>query len=189
MCAYYTFIYSQYISLMIFYIKLFIMFSVYIYVTHKNICDSCRFSLLSFILSFLPLLFLSQSLVFVAVVFIVFIILLLVCQYSASCLIVFSASFVSCSRCYWVFFFVCNCAIIATDCWSVYWTCLWSVISVSFSVAFSFSFLFAFSSLFSFSARCSFTARFSSLLSSTCVVRSVPFSFSFPCCYSLFCYA
>ena len=66
------------------------MFSVYIYVTHKNICDSCRFSLLSFVLSFLPLLFLSQSLVFVAVVFIVFIILLLVCQYSASCLIVFS---------------------------------------------------------------------------------------------------
>ena len=80
------------------------MFSVYIYVTHKNICDSCRFSLLSFVLSFLPLLFLSQSLVFVAVVFIVFIILLLVCQYSASCLIVFSASFVSCSRCYWDFF-------------------------------------------------------------------------------------
>ena len=108
-----------YISLMIFYIKLFIMFSVYIYVTHKNICDSCRFSLLSFILSFLPLLFLSQSLLFVAVVFIVFIILLLVCQYSASCLIVFSASFVSCSRCYWVFFFVCNYAIIATDCWYV----------------------------------------------------------------------
>ena len=84
------FIYSQYISLIIFYIEIFIMFSVYI-------CDSCRFSLLSFILAFLPLLFLSQSLVFVAIVFIVFIILLLFCQYSASYFIVFSVSFVSCS--------------------------------------------------------------------------------------------
>ena len=104
------------------------MFSVYI-------CDSCRFSLLSFILSFLPLLFLSQSLVFVAIVFIIFIILLLVCQYSASCFIVFSASFVSGSWCYWVFFFVCNYAIIAAVCWSVPWTCLWSVFSVSVSLS------------------------------------------------------
>ena len=117
-------------SLIIFYIEIFIMFSVYI-------CDSCRFSLLSFILAFLPLLFLSQSLVFVAIVFIVFIILLLFCQYSASYFIVFSVSFVSCSWCYWVFFFVCNYAIIATDCWSVPWTCLWSVVSVSVSVSVS----------------------------------------------------
>ena len=47
---------------------------------------------------------LSKSSIRSAVVFIVFIILVLVCQYSASCLIVFSASFVSCSRCYWDFF-------------------------------------------------------------------------------------
>jgi hypothetical protein len=44
------------------------VFSVYI-------CDSCRFSLLSFSRSFLPLLFLSQCLVFVAVVFIILVIL------------------------------------------------------------------------------------------------------------------
>ena len=155
-------------SLIIFYIEIFIMFSVYI-------CDSCRFSLLSFILAFLPLLFLSQSLVFVTIVFIVFIILLLFCQYSASYFIVFSVSFVSCSWCYWVFFFVCNYAIIATDCWSVPWTCLWSVVSVSvsfsffsrfsFSSRFSVSSLFSFASLFSFSSRCSFTSRYFSLLS------------------------
>ena len=75
--------------------------------------------------SFSPLFFLSQSLVFVTVVFIILgrcslpvhvVFLLLVCQYSAYCLIVFSFSFVSCSWCYWVFFFVCNYAVIATDC-------------------------------------------------------------------------
>ena len=164
------------------------MFSVYI-------CDSCRFSLLSFILAFLPLLFLSQSLVFVTIVFIVFIILLLFCQYSASYFIVFSVSFVSCSWCYWVFFFVCNYAIIATDCWSVPWTCLCSVVSVSvpvsvscssrfsFSSRFSVSSLFSFASLFSFSSRCSFASRFSSLLSTTYFIRSVSssLSFFFPC--------
>jgi hypothetical protein len=77
------FLHSIYFSYDILYKTFYNVFSVYI-------CDSCRFSLLPFILSFLPLLFLSQSLVFVAVVFIVFIILLLVCQYSASCRIVFS---------------------------------------------------------------------------------------------------
>ena len=67
--------------------------------------------------SFSPLFFLSQGLVFVTVVFIILgrcslplhvVFLLLVCQYSAYCIIVFSFSFVSCSWCYWVFFFVCN---------------------------------------------------------------------------------
>ena len=109
------------------------MFSVYI-------CDVCMwFSLLSF----LTVLSLSQCLIFVAVVFVVFIVLLLVCQYSASCLIVFSFSFVSYSWCYWVFFFVCNYAIIAAVCWSVPWTCLWSVFSVSVSVSVSFAFSFS----------------------------------------------
>ena len=109
--------------------------------------------------SFSPLFFLSQSLVFVTVVFIILgrcslpvhvVFLLLVCQYSAYCLIVFSFSFVSCSWCYWVFFFVCNYVVIATDCWSVPGTYLWSVVSVS--VSFSFSSRFSFSSCFSVSS-------------------------------------
>ena len=71
-----------------------------LYCRNNYICDNCcRFSLHCHSLprSFHYSLSLSQFLVYVAVVFNVIIALLLVCQYSASCLIVFSSSFVSCS--------------------------------------------------------------------------------------------
>ena len=80
------------------------------------------------ILSFLPLLFLSQSLVFIAVVFIVIIFWLSV-----------SSSFSFHSWCYWVFLFVCENTIISF----LIFTFPHAVPSL-----FSFRFLFAFSFLF-----------------------------------------
>ena len=170
------------------------MFSVYI-------CD--RFSLRSLTL-FVIVLSVTQCLIFVTIIFFIFIVLPLVCQYSASCLIVVSfSSFVSYSWCYWVFFIVCNYASIVAVCWSGPWACLWYIDSFSVSVSFMFSFSsrFCFSSCCSLSSRFSFTfpfcfifsSPFSSLLSTTYVICSFPFTFpfsfpfsvafSFPCCY------
>ena len=70
------------------------MFSVYI-------CDNCRFSLRSLTL-FVIVLSVTQYLIFVTIIFFIFIVLPLVCQYSASCIYSHDNSYLSMEYNNWV---------------------------------------------------------------------------------------